>query len=113
LGGQIRRSFIARDIGPDPRLLAADYSQVELRILAHLCDDPGLVDAFRRDEDIHAVTAAQVFGVPLEEVTSEMRRRAKVFNFGVLYGLTGFGLSQREGIPREREVLDIRPLQPR
>jgi DNA polymerase-1 len=101
LGGQVRRAFIARDIGPDPYLLAADYSQVELRILAHLCRDPGLLDAFHRDEDIHAATASQVFGVPIDEVTPEMRRRAKVFNFGVLYGLTGFGLSQREGIPRE------------
>jgi DNA polymerase-1 len=101
LGGQVRRAFIARDIGPDPYLLAADYSQIELRILAHLCKDPGLLDAFHRDEDIHAATASQVFGVPLDEVTPEMRRRAKVFNFGVLYGLTGFGLSQREGIPRE------------
>jgi DNA polymerase-1 len=101
LGGQIRSAFIARDIGPDPHLLAADYSQVELRILAHLCRDPGLVEAFRQDEDIHAATASQVFGVGIDEVTPEMRRRAKVFNFGVLYGLTGFGLSQREGIPRE------------
>jgi DNA polymerase I len=101
LGGQVRRAFIARDIGPDPYLLAADYSQVELRILAHLCKDPSLLQAFHRDEDIHAATASQVFGVPIDEVTPEMRRRAKVFNFGVLYGLTGFGLSQREGIPRE------------
>jgi len=101
LGGQVRRAFIARDIGPDPYLLAADYSQVELRILAHLCKDPSLLEAFHRDEDIHAATASQVFGVPIDEVTPEMRRRAKVFNFGVLYGLTGFGLSQREGIPRE------------
>lgn len=101
LGGQIRAAFIARDVGPDPHLLAADYSQVELRILAHLCKDPGLLEAFRQDEDIHAATASQVFGVPIEEVTPTMRRRAKVFNFGVLYGLTGFGLSQREGISRE------------
>jgi len=101
LGGQVRRAFIARDIGPDPHLLAADYSQIELRILAHLCQDSSLLQAFHNDEDIHAATASQVFGVPIDEVTPEMRRRAKVFNFGVLYGLTGFGLSQREGIPRE------------
>ncbi len=101
LGGQVRTAFVARDIGPDPYLLAADYSQIELRILAHLCQDPGLLEAFRQDEDIHAATASQVFGVALDEVTSEMRRRAKVFNFGVLYGLTDFGLSQREGISRE------------
>ncbi len=101
LGGQVRSAFVARDIGPDPWLLAADYSQVELRILAHLCQDPNLLDAFHRDEDIHASTAAQVFGVEIDKVTLEMRRRAKVFNFGVLYGLSDFGLSQREGISRE------------
>jgi DNA polymerase-1 len=101
LGGQVRAAFIARDIGPDPLLLAADYSQVELRILAHLCQDPSLIEAFREDIDIHAATASEVFGVSLDAVTPEMRRRAKVFNFGVLYGLTGFGLSQREGISRE------------
>jgi DNA polymerase-1 len=101
LGGQVRTAFVARDIGPDPYLLAADYSQIELRILAHLCQDPGLLEAFRQDEDIHAATASQVFGVALDKVTSEMRRRAKVFNFGVLYGLSEFGLAQREGISRE------------
>ncbi|MDP2950148.1 MAG: DNA polymerase I [Chloroflexota bacterium] len=101
LGGHVRRAFVARDIGPDPLLLSADYSQIELRIMAHITEDPGLVEAFRRDEDIHAATASQVFGVPLAEVTPEMRRRAKVFNFGVLYGLSEFGLSQRERISRE------------
>ncbi|MGQ9572458.1 MAG: DNA polymerase I [Dehalococcoidia bacterium] len=101
LGGQVRRAFVAGDVGPDPLLLAADYSQIELRIMAHITEDPGLVGAFERDEDIHAATASQVFGVPLAEVTPLMRRRAKVFNFGVLYGLSEFGLSQREGISRE------------
>jgi DNA polymerase-1 len=101
LGGQVRAAFIARDVGPEPLLLGADYSQVELRILAHLSRDPRLIQSFREDIDIHAATASEVFGVSLDEVTSEMRRRAKVFNFGVLYGLTGFGLSQREGISRE------------
>ena len=101
LGGQVRRAFIARDIGEDPVLLSADYSQIELRILAHMCEDPMLLEAFRNDEDIHAATAAQVFGVPLESVTRIQRNRAKVFNFGVLYGLTDFGLAQREGISRE------------
>jgi len=101
LGGQVRRAFVAGGIGPAPLLLSADYSQIELRIMAHITEDPGLVGAFERDEDIHAATASQVFGVPLSEVTPEMRRRAKVFNFGVLYGLTEFGLSQREGISRE------------
>jgi DNA polymerase-1 len=101
IGGQVRAAFIARDIGPEPLLLGADYSQVELRILAHLSQDPRLIQSFREDIDIHAATASEVFGVALDAVTSEMRRRAKVFNFGVLYGLTGFGLSQREGISRE------------
>ena len=101
LGGQVRRAFIARDIGEDPVLLSADYSQIELRILAHMCEDPMLLEAFRNDEDIHAATASQVFGVPLDQVTRVQRNRAKVFNFGVLYGLTDFGLAQREGISRE------------
>ncbi|HEV8573781.1 MAG TPA: DNA polymerase I, partial [Dehalococcoidia bacterium] len=101
LGEQIRRAFIARDAGPDPMLLAADYSQIELRIVAHMTEDPALIEAFQRDEDIHAATAARVFGVPLGEVTPGMRRRAKVFNFGVLYGLSDYGLSVREKISRE------------
>jgi DNA polymerase-1 len=101
LGGQVRRAFIARDIGEDPVLLSADYSQIELRILAHMCEDPMLLEAFRNDEDIHAATASQVFGVPLDQVTRLQRNRAKVFNFGVLYGLTDFGLAQREGISRD------------
>jgi DNA polymerase-1 len=101
LGNSIRRCFVARDFGRDPVLLAADYSQIELRIMAHLSQDPALVEAFLKDEDIHAATSAQVFGVPIDEVTAEQRRRAKVFNFGVLYGLGEFGLSTREGISRE------------
>jgi DNA polymerase-1 len=101
LGGQVRRAFVARDIGDDPLLFSADYSQIELRILAHMTQDPILMEAFRKDEDIHASTAAQVFGVTLPEVTRLQRNRAKVFNFGVLYGLSDFGLAQREGISRE------------
>jgi DNA polymerase-1 len=108
LGEQVRRAFIARDVGKDPHLLSADYSQIELRIMAHITEDPALVEAFRRDEDIHAATAAQVFGVPLGEVTTDMRRRAKVFNFGVLYGLSEFGLSVREKISREEAAEFIR-----
>jgi DNA polymerase-1 len=106
-GEQIRRAFVARDTTPDPQLLSADYSQIELRIVAHMTGDPGLVGAFERDEDIHAATASQVFGVPLEEVTSAMRRRAKVFNFGVLYGLSEYGLSVREKIPRQEAAAFI------
>src|SRR5438552_7462202 len=101
LGGQVRRAFVARDNGPDPYLLSADYSQIELRILAHMPEDPALVEAFLADEDIHAATAAEVFNVSFESVTKLQRNRAKVFNFGVLYGLTDFGLAAREGISRQ------------
>ncbi|HXH22848.1 MAG TPA: DNA polymerase I [Dehalococcoidia bacterium] len=101
LGGQVRRAFVARDIGPNPLLISADYSQIELRIAAHLSGDRKLIDAFLADEDIHAATAAEVFGVPLESVTKLQRNRAKVFNFGVLYGLSEYGLATRERISRE------------
>jgi DNA polymerase-1 len=108
LGEQIRRAFVARDVGKDPELLSADYSQIELRIMAHITGDPGLVGAFERDEDIHAATASQVFNVPIGGVTPDMRRRAKVFNFGVLYGLSEYGLSVREKISREEAANFIR-----
>ena len=101
LGNAVRDAFVARDCGEDPILLSFDYSQIELRVLAHVCGDAELRRAFDQGEDIHASTASRVFKVGLDDVDAEMRRRAKVFNFGVLYGLTGFGLSQREGIPRE------------
>jgi len=107
-GAQIRRAFIARDVGNEPMLLSADYSQVELRIMAHMTGDPGLVKAFLNDEDIHTATASQVFAVDIDAVTTEMRRRAKVFNFGVLYGLSEYGLSIRERIPREDAANFIR-----
>jgi DNA polymerase-1 len=100
-GNRIRHAFVARDIGKDPILIAADYSQIELRIMAHLSRDPALIEAFQADEDIHAATASNVFNVPFDEVTAEQRRRAKVFNFGVLYGLSEYGLSTKERIPRE------------
>ena len=76
-------------------LLAADYSQIELRVLAHLSQDPGLLEAFREDQDIHAATASQVYDVALDEVTADMRRIAKVLNFGIIYGLSAFGISQQ------------------
>jgi len=98
LGQEVRRAFIARDCGEDPILFSIDYSQIELRVLAHVAGDDGLRDAFDRGLDIHAATAANVFHVDLADITPDMRRRAKVFNFGVLYGLTAFGLSQREGV---------------
>ncbi len=101
VGAVVRRAFIARDCGEQPIYLSVDYSQIELRVLAHICGDAELRRAFDAGEDIHAATSARVFDVPLDAVTTEMRRRAKVFNFGVLYGLTAFGLSQREGIPRD------------
>ena len=101
IGQAVRRAFVARDCGDDPLLLSVDYSQIELRVLAHMCGDPELRRAFEQGLDIHAATAARVFDVDVDKVTAEMRRRAKVFNFGVLYGLTAFGLSQREGIPRD------------
>jgi DNA polymerase-1 len=108
IGAQIRRAFVARDNGKDPQLLSADYSQIELRIMAHITGDDGLMSAFRADEDIHAATASQVFGVPIGEVTPDMRRRAKVFNFGVLYGLSEYGLSVRERISREEAATFIK-----
>ena len=100
IGNEVRRAFIARDCGSDPVLLSFDYSQIELRVLAHVSGDAELRRSFAEGLDIHRATASKVFGVPLDAVTSEQRRRAKVFNFGVLYGLTAFGLSTREQIPR-------------
>jgi DNA polymerase-1 len=98
LGRQIRRAFVPRS--PDEVLICADYSQVELRVLAHYCEDPALMAAFASDQDIHAFVAAQVNNVPLAEVTKEMRGRAKAVNFGIVYGQTAFGLSQQTGMGR-------------
>jgi DNA polymerase-1 len=98
LGRQIRAAFISR---PGWNLLAGDYSQIELRILAHLSSDPTLVDAFRKGEDIHRRTAAEVFRVPPIAVGPEERRRAKAVNFGIVYGLSPFGLAQQLGIPQK------------
>jgi DNA polymerase-1 len=92
LGRQVRRAFVAP---PGKKLMAADYSQVELRILAHLSQDPGLLDAFERDEDVHKATAAAIFGVPLAEVTPNMRGIAKTTNYAIVYGISGFGLAAR------------------
>jgi DNA polymerase-1 len=96
LGRGIRAAFIAE---PGHVLLTADYSQIELRLLAHFSGDPLLVDAYRRGDDIHTLTASQVFGVPPLMVTADHRRQAKVVNFGIVYGLSPFGLSQQLGIP--------------
>jgi DNA polymerase-1 len=95
LGREIRAAFTAE---PGCVLMAADYSQIELRLLAHFSNDPLLVEAFRRGDDIHTLTASQVFGVPPLMVTADHRRQAKVVNFGIVYGLSPFGLSQQLGI---------------
>lgn len=92
-GREIRKAFIPRD--DEHVLLVADYSQIELRILAHYSEDEGLIEAFKRGEDIHARTAAEVYGVDLKDVTPDMRRAAKTANFAVIYGVTAFGLSQQ------------------
>ncbi|MSQ29934.1 MAG: DNA polymerase I [Dehalococcoidia bacterium] len=101
VGNLVRRAFVARDCGDDPVLFSVDYSQIELRVLAHIAEDEALRAAFLAKKDIHRSTAALVFKKEESAVTSEDRRRAKVFNFGVLYGLTAFGMSTREGIPRD------------
>ena len=97
-GKLIRRAFIAR--GEGYTLLSADYSQVELRIMAAISGDPALVSAFEHKRDIHTETAARIYGVPHEDVTPDMRRAAKTVNFGIIYGISSFGLSQRLGCPR-------------
>ncbi|NBH75123.1 DNA polymerase I [Rodentibacter pneumotropicus] len=96
-GRRIRQAFIARE---GYSVVAADYSQIELRIMAHLSQDQGLINAFAQGKDIHRSTAAEIFGVPLDEVTSEQRRNAKAINFGLIYGMSAFGLSRQLGIPR-------------
>jgi DNA polymerase-1 len=97
-GRTIRRAFVARD---GWRFLVADYSQIELRILAHVTGDPGLLEAFRQNVDIHAATAARVAGIELADVTPDLRRRAKMINFGLLYGMESYGLAQRLEIDRD------------
>lgn len=96
-GRRIRQAFIAPE---GSRILAADYSQIELRIMADLSGDKGLLDAFAQGKDIHRATASEVFGTPLEQVTGEQRRSAKAINFGLIYGMSAFGLSRQLGIPR-------------
>ncbi|MCL4179933.1 MAG: DNA polymerase I [Verrucomicrobia bacterium] len=98
MGREIRKAFVPRD--EEHRLLSADYSQIELRIIAALSREPGLLEAFRSDLDVHVATAARVFGVGLEAVTPEMRTQAKMVNYGIAYGISAFGLAQRLGIAR-------------
>ncbi|MDZ4093957.1 MAG: DNA polymerase, partial [Paracoccaceae bacterium] len=96
-GRRIREAFVA----PQGRVLVSlDYSQIELRILAHVADIPALKQAFREGHDIHAMTASELFNVPLDQMTSDIRRQAKAINFGVIYGISGFGLARNLGIPR-------------
>lgn len=96
-GRRVREAFVAR---PGCRIISADYSQIELRIMAHISQDKGLLQAFRDGKDIHRATAAEVFGVPVESVMPEQRRMAKVINFGLIYGMSAFGLAQNLGIER-------------
>lgn len=103
-GREIRKAFVPRD--EQHVLLAADYSQIELRIMAAFSKDESMIEAFKNGRDIHATTAAKIFQVPLEEVTSDMRRKAKTANFGIIYGISAFGLSQRLNISRT-EAKDI------
>jgi len=105
-GRRIRRAFIAPD---DYLLVAADYSQIELRIMAHISQDEGLLTAFSEDRDIHQATAAEVFDVALDDVTSDQRRSAKAINFGLIYGMSAFGLGRQLGINRNRaqEYIDL------
>lgn len=97
-GREIRRAFIPSR--PDGVILSADYSQIELRLMAHMSGDPDFIDAFRQGRDIHSATASKIFGIPEEELTKEQRGRAKTANFGIIYGISSFGLSQRLNIPR-------------
>ena len=101
-GQEIRRAFVPRN--ENYLLMSADYSQIELRIIASLSEDKEMQTAFHNKNDIHAATAAKVFNVPSEKVTPEMRRKAKMANFGIAYGISAFGLSQRLGIPREESA---------
>jgi DNA polymerase-1 len=104
-GREMRRAFIAED---GWGILTADYSQIELRVLAHLAEDPGLIDAFERGADVHTTTASKVFGVPESAVDAAQRRFAKVVNYGLAYGMEAYGLGQRLGIPTGEalEILD-------
>ena len=105
-GKEIRKAFIPSR--PDGVIVSADYSQIELRIMAHLSCDTHLITAFRNGQDVHAMTAAKIFGVDLSEVTSDQRRIAKTANFGIMYGISAFGLSQRLHISRAeaKKIID-------
>ena len=101
-GREIRKAFVAAD--NDHILLAADYSQIELRIIAELSQDVNMLDAFRQGIDIHTATASRIYEVPIDEVTRDMRRKAKTVNFGIIYGMSAFGLSERLNLPRKESA---------
>lgn len=104
-GREIRKAFVPRD--EDHLLFAADYSQIELRVMASLSEDPGMMEAFEAGHDIHTITAARVYGLELDAVEPEMRRTAKMVNFGIIYGISAFGLSQRLGTISRSEAAEI------
>ena len=104
-GRKIRRAFVATK---GHKLISADYSQIELRLLAHIADIPALKKAFAEGLDIHAMTASEMFGVPIKDMPGEVRRRAKAINFGIIYGISAFGLANQLGIPREEAGAYIR-----
>lgn len=104
-GREVRKAFVCRN--DDYVLLSADYSQIELRIIAELSKDEGMIEAFNNKQDIHAATAAKVYNLPINEVTSDMRRNAKMVNFGIIYGISAFGLSERLNIPRKEAATII------
>jgi DNA polymerase I len=112
LGREIRRAFVADASGIGIRgptvLLSVDYSQIELRVLAHMTGEPALRDAFQKGEDVHALAAARLYGVPPEEVTAEMRRIGKMLNYGVVYGMTGYRLALEAGIDRKEATRFVR-----
>ena len=96
-GRKIREAFIAK---PNFSIISADYSQIELRILAHLSKDLGLIEAFKNNKDIHTITASEIFNTNIKKITSEQRRYAKIINFGLIYGMGAFGLAKTLGITR-------------
>ena len=104
-GRQIRKAFVA---GEGKELICADYSQLELRILAHITEDPNLCQAFEKDLDIHASTASEIFNVSLKEVSSDLRRKSKAVNFGIAYGQGVYGLAENLSIPRAeaKEIIE-------
>jgi DNA polymerase-1 len=104
-GREVRKAFVSRN--NNYTLVSADYSQIELRIIAEFSKDASMLDAFRNGIDIHTSTASKVYGVRLDQVTSEMRRNAKMVNFGIIYGISAFGLSQRLNIPRKEAATII------